>query len=164
MLSSVARAPGEGRTNVVNTFENRQAGQGRRISNALSEGFEAPETGTQVERRLTEARNEAADREFGAVREDANPVDLTPPIARIDETRLMPGVNQVVSQPSNIAHDSIETALQRFHDRMTDGQSKLSDFTAVQRLRDDLSDAVQSAQQSGYGNRARLLRGRTSRS
>ena len=158
MLSSVARAPGEGRTNAVNTLENRQAGQGRRISNALSKGFEAPKTGAQVECRLIEARNEAADREFGAIREDANPVDLTHAIARTVET-LTPGVNQVVSQPSNIAHDSIETALQRFHDRMTDGQSKLSDFTAVQRLRDDLSDAVQSAQRSGYGNRARLLRG-----
>jgi hypothetical protein len=42
---------------------------------------------------------------------------------------------------------------------MTDGKSNLSDFTAVQRLRGDLSDAVQSAQQSGHGNRARLLRG-----
>ena len=58
-LSSVARAPGEGRTNVVNYLENRQAGQGRRVSNALSEGFEAPETAAQTERRLTQARDEA---------------------------------------------------------------------------------------------------------
>jgi hypothetical protein len=75
MLSSVARAPGEGRTNVVNYLENRQAGQGRRVSNALSEGFEAPETAAQTGRRLTQARDEAANEEFGAVREDARPVD-----------------------------------------------------------------------------------------
>jgi hypothetical protein len=144
MLSSVARAPGEGRTNVVNTLENRQAGQGRRVANALSEGFEAPETGAQVERRLTQSRDEAANSEFGAVREGANPVDLTNAIARIDET-LTPGANQIVSQQSNIANDTVESALQRFRDRMTDGQSNLSDFTAVQRVRGDLSDAVQSA-------------------
>ncbi|WP_409188777.1 hypothetical protein [Bradyrhizobium sp. RDM4] len=34
MLSTVARAPGEGRTSVVNYLENRQAGQGRRVQNA----------------------------------------------------------------------------------------------------------------------------------
>src|SRR6516162_6668699 len=75
LLSSVARAPGEGRSNVVNYVENRQAGQGRRVSNALSEGFEAPETAAQIGRRLTQARDEAANEEFGAVREDARPVD-----------------------------------------------------------------------------------------
>ena len=43
-----------------------------------------------------------------------------------------------------------ETALQQFRDRMTDSRSNLSDFTAVQRVRGDLSDAVQSALQSGH--------------
>jgi hypothetical protein len=42
---------------------------------------------------------------------------------------------------------------------MTDGHSTLSDFTALQRVRGDLSNALQSAVQSGQGNRARLLRG-----
>ena len=60
-LSNVARAPGEGHTNVVNYLENRQAGQGRRIANALSDGLEAPETA--AERRLTQARDNAADAE-----------------------------------------------------------------------------------------------------
>jgi hypothetical protein len=90
MLSTVARAPGEGRTSVANFLENRQAGQGRRIINALAEEFDAPETAAQVECRLTQARDEAANAEFGAVRNDANLVDLTRAIARIDET-VSPG-------------------------------------------------------------------------
>jgi hypothetical protein len=49
--------------------------------------------------------------------------------------------------------------LQRFRDGMTDGRSNLSDFTAIQRVRGDLPDAVQSALQSGHGEKARLLRG-----
>jgi hypothetical protein len=52
--------------------------------------------------------------------------------------------------------------LQRFRDRMTDGRSNLSDFTAVQRVRGDLSDAVQSSLQSGHGRaweKVSLLRG-----
>lgn len=59
------------------------------------------------------------------------------------------------SQPSGIADDSIETALQQFRGRMTDGRSTLSEFAAVQRLKGDLSNAVQSAQRSGFGIRAR---------
>ena len=97
-LSSVARAPGEGRTNVVNTLEKRQAGQARRVANTLSEGFEVPETAAQTERRLTQARDEAANTEFGAVREDAKPLDLTNAIAR-DET-LTPGVIRLLNQAS----------------------------------------------------------------
>ena len=54
MLSTVARSPGEGRTSVVNFLENRQAGQGRRVSNALAEGFDARETAAQTESRLTQ--------------------------------------------------------------------------------------------------------------
>jgi hypothetical protein len=42
MLSTTARAPGEGRTAVVNFLEGRQGTQGRRVSNALAEGFDAP--------------------------------------------------------------------------------------------------------------------------
>jgi hypothetical protein len=84
MLSRVARAPGEGPTNVINALENRQAGQGRRVSNALSEGFEAPETAAQTERRLTRARDETANDEFGAVRDDARPVDVSNVVATIE--------------------------------------------------------------------------------
>ena len=86
MLSTVARAPGEGRTAVVNFLENREAGQGRRVSNALAEGFGAPETAAQTESRLTQARDDAANEEFGAVRSDAKPVDISNVIATIDRT------------------------------------------------------------------------------
>jgi hypothetical protein len=48
------------------------------VASALSEGFETPETGAQVERRLTQARDEAANAEHGAIRKDAGPVDLAP--------------------------------------------------------------------------------------
>src|SRR6516164_4558092 len=74
MPSTVARAPGEGRTAAVNFLENRQAGQGRRVSSALAEGFDTRETAEQTESRLTQARNDADDAEFAAVRNDAKPV------------------------------------------------------------------------------------------
>jgi hypothetical protein len=76
----------------------------------------------------------------------------------VDET-LSPGVNQIARPQSGIANDSAEAALQHFRDRLTDGRSVLTDFTAVQRVRGDLGDAVQQARQSGQGNKARLLGG-----
>jgi hypothetical protein len=157
MLSTVARAPGQGRTDVVNALEQRQAGQGRRISNALAEGFNAPETAAATEARLTGARGAQADADFNAVRADAAPVDLSGALAHIDQT-LSPGVHGRVGS-SNIANDSVESALQGVRDRITDGRSMLSDFTATQRMRGDLSDTIQRAVRAGEGNKARLLGG-----
>jgi hypothetical protein len=61
MLSTVARAPGEGRTNVVNALESRQAGQGERVGDILDQGLGAGNTARQTIDQLTEsARRESA--------------------------------------------------------------------------------------------------------
>ena len=107
MLSTVARAPGEGRTAVVNALDGRQGTQGRRVSNALAEGFEAPETALRTEARLTGARDDAADIAYGAARNDAGAVDVTGTIARIDRT-LGPAADQMLSNSgSTAANDSV---------------------------------------------------------
>jgi hypothetical protein len=157
MLSSVARAPGEGRTDVVNALEQRQAGQGRRISNALAEGFNAPETAAATEARLTAARGADADAAYGAVRNDAGPVDVTRAIAHIDDT-LGPGADQMLSHPGNATpNDTVESVLQGFRNRLA--RVNPDDFQSVQRIRGDLSDTIQSAVRAGAGNKARLLGG-----
>lgn len=152
MLSTVARAPGEGRTAVVNALEARQAGQGRRISNALAEGFDSPTTAAQTEARLTAARGTAADADFGQVRNDANPVDVVGTINHIDQT-IGTGPGQQLAQP----YDSIETTLRGFRERLA--RVNPDDFAAVQRIRGEMADTAQNAQQNGYGNRARLIGG-----
>ena len=61
MLSTVARAPGEGRTQVVNFLNNRQAGQGERVGDILDAGLGAGNTARQTVDQLTEqARRESA--------------------------------------------------------------------------------------------------------
>jgi hypothetical protein len=151
MLSTVARAPGLGRTETVNFLEGRQAGQGRRVSNALAEGFDAPETAAQTEARLTSARNTAADTEYGQVRTDANPVDVVDTINHLDRViGTRPG--QVLTP----ANDSVEAVLTPFRERLA--RVNPDDFEAVQRIRGDMADAAQSAMQGGHGNRARLIR------
>lgn len=158
MLSTVTRAPGPGRTDAVEFLDARQAGQGRRVAQALAEGFDSPMTAAQTQASLTTARDTAADAAYGAARNNAGPVDVSRVLANIDST-LTPGVNRIATPGSQIANDSIETALEGFRNRLTDGRSTLTDFTALQRLRGDLSDAVNSAQRAGQGNRARMLGG-----
>lgn len=152
MLSSTARAPGQARTDVVNFLDARQAGQGRRVSNALAEGFDAPQTAAQTEARLTAQRGADADVAYGAVRAGSNPVDLVGTLNHLDRTiGTQPG--QVVTA----ANDSIEAALTPFRQRLA--RVNPDDFEAVQRIRGDMADAAQSAVQSGHGNRARLIGG-----
>lgn len=157
LLSTVARAPGEGRTAVVNALEGRQGTQGRRVSNALAEGFDASETAAQTEARLTAARTAQADAAYGAVRNDAKPVDVTRTIAHIDET-LGPSADQMLANPgSAAANDSVEAVLVNFRNKLA--RTNPDDFAAIQRIRGDMADAAQSAMQGGHGNKARLIRG-----
>lgn len=156
MLSSVARAPGPGRTNVVEFLDQRQAGQARRVANALAEGFDVPATAGQARATMTHARDRAADLDYSALRRDAGPVDVSNVIANIDRT-LSPGVNQIARPASTIANDSVEAALSGLRSRLTDGRSVLTDFTAIQRVRGDLADQVEAARRAGQGNRARML-------
>jgi len=147
LLSTVARANGEGRTAAVNALESRQAGQGRRVANALSEGFEAPQTAAQTRAGMEAARNDAADTAYGAVRNDAQPVDVTNVLDHIDAN--------VPTEPA--APDTISGRLQRYHRMLSGEDGNLSDFASVQRVRSELSDEVQTARQAGQGNRARML-------
>jgi hypothetical protein len=152
MLGAAARGPGTARTAVVNALEGRQGTQGRRISNALAEGFNAPETAAQTEARMTAARGAAADADFGAVRGGSAPVDLVAPINHLDRI--------IGTQPGQVltaANDSIEAALTPFRQRLA--RVNPDDFEAVQRIRGDMADAAEAARRGGQGNRARLIGG-----
>lgn len=150
MLSTVARAPGEGRTAVVSALEGRQAGQGRRVASALSEGFDTPRTSAQTRTAMENARTAAADAEYGAVRNGAanSRVDVVPAINRIDQI-----IGTGPGQQVHAANDTVEGLIRPFRERLA--RVNPDDFEAVQRIRVDMSDAVQGAIGT---NRGRLLR------
>jgi hypothetical protein len=150
LLATTARAPGQARTDVVNFLDNRQAGQGRRISSALAEGFDSPQTAAQTEARLTAQRSADADAAYGAVRAGAGRTDVVPAINQIDRT-----IGTGPGQALQAANDSVEGALRPFRERLS--RVNPDDFVAVQRIRFDMADAAQNARQSGYGNRAREI-------
>jgi hypothetical protein len=144
MLSTTARAPGRARTDVVEFLDQRQAGQGRRLSNTLAEGFNAPETAVQTEARLTAARTADADVNYGQARALTGAVDVTPAITEIDRT-LSPGVTNLMRPASNIADDSIEGTLRRARSLLTDGRSQVSRFEEAFRVKQELDNMIDNA-------------------
>lgn len=154
----VAKNPGEGRTELREFLNDRQQGQSYRLSNMLAEGLDAPETAQAATNRMNAARRQTDNEAFGAVRADAEPVNVTPAVEHIDRT-LRPGLTGDLSLQNGIAYDSVEGALSRARSLLTDGRSQVADFEVVQRARGDIADAVEKAQRAGEGNKARLLRG-----
>ena len=144
MLSNVTRAPGPGRTQAVEFLEQRQAGQGRRVANALAEGFDAPQTAAQTEARLIAQRRADSDVNYGAARGSAGSVDVTPAIARIDET-LQPGITRFANPGSGIADNSIESTLRRARGMLTNDREVLSNFDAALNVKFELDAMIDTA-------------------
>lgn len=155
VLSTAARNPHEGRQALVEALQARQMGQGDRLSNALAEGFDAPDTATQRIASLMNARSTVAEANYAAARQGAGPVDVSGAIAAADNI-LTPGVNRVAS-PSGVANDSLESAVQRARSLLTDGQSQITDFNSVLRAKQDIADQIATAVRAGQNNRARVL-------
>lgn len=141
MLSGIVRSPGDERQQIVEQLQRRQAGQGDRLVNALSEGFDAPQTAIQTRTAMTDARDAAADTNYAAARQSAGVVDPTGAIQHADNF-LQPGASGVMSNQSNIADDSVEALVRRARGYLTDGNSVLTDFNAAFRAKRELDRII----------------------
>jgi hypothetical protein len=81
MLSTVARSPGEGRTAVVEAMNSRQGDQGRRLSGALREGFDAPQTAEQTRQGMVKQASDEANVNYAPVKAETQPIDVSRPVA-----------------------------------------------------------------------------------
>ncbi|MBX5206685.1 hypothetical protein [Rhizobium sp. NZLR11] len=144
MLTGVARSPGDMRQQIAEQLQRRQAGQTDRLVNALSEGFDAPQTAAQTRTAMTTARDTAADANYGAARQAAGTVDPSAAIQAADNF-LQPGASGVMNPGNNIADDSIESAVRRARAYLTDGNSILSDFNAAFRAKQELDSMIDGA-------------------
>jgi hypothetical protein len=81
MLSTVARAPGEGRTAVVEALNSRQADQGRRLANTFREGFDAPQSAEQTRAGMVDNANFEAGHNYAPVKRETAPIDVSAPVA-----------------------------------------------------------------------------------
>jgi hypothetical protein len=141
MLSGVARSPGDMRQTIAETLQRRQAGQTDRLVNALSEGFDAPQTAAQTRTAMTTARDAAADVNYGNARNAAGVVDPTGAIQHADNF-LQPGATGVMRNQSNIADDSVEALVSRARGYLTDGNNVLTDFNASLRAKRELDRLI----------------------
>lgn len=144
MMSTVARNPHNERQAVVEFLQQRQAGQGDRLSNFLSEGFGAPDTAAQRAASLAAQRSATANANYSAAREAAGAVDPTAAIQSADDF-LMPGASRVFSPSNNIADDSIESAVLRARSYLTDGKSVITDFNSAFRAKMELDAMIDGA-------------------
>jgi hypothetical protein len=140
-LSVVARNPGAGRQQTVEFLDGRQAGQGRRLSNLLAEGLNAPRSAAQTKAEMEAARDVAANINYGAARGSAGAVDPTRAIAAADDF-LSPGVTRLMSPQSNIADDSVEALVGRARRYLTDGNSVLTDFDGALRAKREIDRMI----------------------
>lgn len=99
MLSTVARSPGEGRTAVVDALNSRQGDQGRRLSGALREGFDAPQTADQTRQGLVKEANAEANVNYAPVKAETQPIDVSRPVGLANEA-ISPAANRLASAPS----------------------------------------------------------------
>ncbi len=156
LASTVARNPNESRQAIVDALDARQAGQGRRIATNIGEAFDAPDTAAQRSTQMTDLRDTLANKNYGAARAQAGPVDISPTLKAIDDV-LTPGVHSIARPNNQIANDSIEGALSRVRSMISDGRSNLTDFNALFRVKLDLDDMIARAEGQGAGNRAHAL-------
>lgn len=141
MLTGIARSPGDMRQEIAETLQRRQAGQGRRIQNALVEGFGAPQTKQQTEAALEALRKADAGINYLAARQAAGAVDPTAAISRADDFLGTAG-----SLPlTNIAEDSVEGAVKRARSLLTDGDNIVSDFDTAFRAKVELDNMIEKA-------------------
>jgi hypothetical protein len=114
------------------------------MANALEEGLNAPSTAESTQKALETLRTKMADQQYGAARNSATAVDVSPAVNIIDRT-LQPGAQNVMRPQTNIADDSIEGALRKARGYLTDGNSVLTDFNGVSRVKDDLNAMIETA-------------------
>lgn len=158
MLSTIARTPNEGRAKVVDALESRQGGQGNRISNFVAKALNAPDTAAQRTASLGAERGRIANVNYDAARNGAGAVNVAAAVKQMDDI-LTPGFNRIANPGSGIADDSLEGMVRRARSLLTDGRSRLTDFSSVLRAKQDIADMIGSAQRQGRNNLVRILSG-----
>lgn len=156
LASTVVRNPNDGRAPMVEFLENRQAGQGRRVSNILSEGFGSPETAAQRGQSIASRRDLRANADYNAARAAATDVDTMPAVDAVDN---LLGGSPFPRVANDVTPDSLEGILTRVRNKLinSDGSVQTVGFDKVLRIKQELDDDIGKALRAGEKNKARML-------
>lgn len=153
--AGLVRSGGASADEITEFLKQRQAGQPERVAGFVDEGFgmNGQSAAENVAQR-TRARTEAADGAYDAARGNSAPVELDGVLEVID-ARIGPLDGQ------DWATDGIDNALKRFRDRLVHqsagATTSLTNFDRVLGIKQEVSDAIGSAQRAGRSNEAREL-------
>jgi hypothetical protein len=139
MLSTVARTPNNERQAVIEALQGRQAGQGDRLSNFLSEGFGAPDTAAQRAASLTARRGADANTNYTAAREGAGAVNLNSAIGEIDQ---LLGRDPILGDTA-LSAGPLGPRLMALRDQLQRDGEQLIDFDRVLNIKSDLFQQMQ---------------------
>jgi hypothetical protein len=144
ILSTVTKAPGNGRQEALDFLHTRQSDQPDRVVNILREGFDAPKTAAQTEKDLRAQRKVEADVNYGNARNSAEFVDPSQAIG-VADNYLEPGVGKGLPGGSNLPDDTVEAIIRRARGMLTNGDETLTDFRSAFRAKRDMDSMIDSA-------------------
>lgn len=144
LLSTVTKAPGQGRTDALDYLHSRQSDQPDRVVNILREGFGAPNTAQQTEDALRAARTAEANVNYGNARNSAEFVDPSQAIG-IADNFLAPGSAGGLRGGSQLPDDTVEAVIRRARDMLTNDREILTDFASAFRVKRNLDSMIDSA-------------------
>jgi hypothetical protein len=138
-LSTVVRNPNEARQQIVDALIGRQMGQGDLLSNALAEGFNAPDTAAQRVASLAGQRESLANINYTNARRGAKPVNLNGALSTIDD---LLGRDPILGETA-LSRGPMGTRLRALRDQMQKGGEQLVDFDRVLNLKSDMFQQMQ---------------------
>lgn len=141
LLSTVTKAPGQGRQEALNFLHDRQADQPDRVVMALREGFDAPKTAQQTEDALRAQRTTEADFNYRAARRAAaRSVDPSQAVGIADDF-LAPGAGAVPQR-----QDTVEGIISAARNMLVDAEGgMITDFRKAFRVKRDLDAMIDGA-------------------
>jgi hypothetical protein len=160
LARNVVRTPNEGRTPMVEFLNKRQAGQGRRVSTALSEGFGDPATALKRTEALKQSRKAGGDVNYTAARNSASSVNTDNVIAKIDSIAGKPTIGGRVMTVPGMADDTIQGLMTRVRSMLVgrDSRAQKIDFNALLTVRQDIGDMASAAFRAGKNNQYSRLK------
>ena len=149
-LSGISRQPGEARQMISDMLNQRQGGQGSRLSSFVADSLGAPDTAAAREASLTAARKAAAKTAYGAASDGAGPVNLNGAIETIDALLK----RDPILGETALSQGPIGARLNSLRDRLTKDGEQLIDFDTVLNIKSDLYQAMKRGNGSDEMNKA----------
>lgn len=138
MLSTVAKSPSDARQPLVEALMQRQAGQGDRLTNTLSEAFGGPTTAKAVELAKETARKAEAGTLYDAARASAKPVNLSDTISTIDDLLK----RDPILGETALTKTEIGNRLAGIRGKLTNGDQQLIDFDTVLNIKTEIGKQI----------------------